>query len=120
MTKPPRDGARPEPVRRPTRDPYGLLPKGVPIAAVLVDRRACWLIGFVTLSLADGNLPFTPNSPAATAGRRRATRSRRGRRPRRTSSSSRPRSPGIEVAGTLVYAKDGNIWTPDRRRRRRS
>ena len=32
------------------------------------------------------------------------------RRRRRTSSSCRAWSPGIEVAGTLVYAKDGNIW----------
>ncbi len=32
-----------EPRRRATRDPYGLMPKGTPIAAILARRRgSCW------------------------------------------------------------------------------
>ncbi len=109
MTRPPRDG-RPEPARRPTRDPYGLLPKGVPIAAVL-SIVGLLAFAFVTLSLSNGNLPFTPGVANGDGGPQASDEI-----PARTPTPSNvvivpTPEPGIEVAGTLVYAKDGNIWT---------
>ncbi len=58
MTTPP-NGARPEPPRRPARDPYGLLPTGMPIAAA-VSIIGLLVIAIVTLNLTNGKLPFTP------------------------------------------------------------
>ncbi|HEY4189789.1 MAG TPA: hypothetical protein VGM28_05145 [Candidatus Limnocylindrales bacterium] len=109
MTKPPRDGVHPEPSRPPTRDPYGLLPKGLPIAAI-VSIIGLLAIGLVTFSLADGNLPFTPN--LAGGGGPQASDEVPDRTPTPSNIVIVPTpEPGIEVAGTLVYAKDGNIWT---------
>ncbi len=111
MTQPPRDGARPEPPKRPartTRDPYGLLPSGVPIAAVL-SVVALLVIGIVTLNLTNGELPFSPGGGAAPQGTDDV--------PARTATPSNevivatpPPDTGITVPGTLVYAKAGNIW----------
>ena len=85
-------------------------------------RRACrsppccrssglLVIAFVTLSLSNGNLPFTPG---ANGGRRAA-----GDRPGPGADADaverrrcpEPRGPRHRGPGTLVYAKDGNIWT---------
>jgi dipeptidyl aminopeptidase/acylaminoacyl peptidase len=107
MTKPPRDGARPEPPRRPARDPYGLLPKGVPIAAA-VSIVGLLIIGIVTLNLTSGKLPITPGGGEPQGS---------DELPARTATPSNevivatpPPDTGITVPGTLVYAKAGNIW----------
>ena len=107
MTTPP-NGAKPEPPRRPARDPYGLLPTGMPIAAV-VSIIGLLVIAIVTLNLTNGKLPFTPggggSGPQGT-----------DQVPTRTATPSNVvevpsiEVPGIDVPGTLVYAKDGNIW----------
>ena len=107
MTKPPSDG--PRPARRPARDPYGLLPKGVPIAAV-ASIIGLVVIAFVTLGLTQGQLPITPGG--GNAGGPQASGDEI---PARTPTPSNivivpTPEPGIEVGGTLVYAKDGNIW----------
>jgi dipeptidyl aminopeptidase/acylaminoacyl peptidase len=108
MTKPPSDGPRPGPARRPARDPYGLLPKGVPIAAV-ASIVGLVVIGFVTLGLTQGQLPITPDG--GNAGGPQASDEIPARTPTPSNIVIVPTpEPGIEVGGTLVYAKDGNIW----------
>ncbi len=108
MTKSPREGGRPEPARRPTRDPYGLLPSGVPIAAI-ASIVGLLVLGFVTLGLTNGQLPV---SAGGDGGGPQGT----DQVPTRTATPSNVvevpsiEVPGIEVPGTLVYAKDGNIW----------
>ena len=108
MTTPP-NGAKPEPPRRPARDPYGLLPTGMPIAAV-VSIIGLLVIAIVTLNLTNGKLPFTPGGggggPQGTdqVPTRTATPSNVVERARAIEDT------GIDVPGTLVYAKDGNIW----------
>ena len=51
------DRAGSEPPRRPSRDPYGLLPAGVPIAAVL-SIVGLLVIGIFTLNLTNGGQFF--------------------------------------------------------------
>ena len=94
---------RPRPVR-PAADAACRSPPCVSIVGLLV-------IAIVTLNLTNGQLPFTPGG-----GGRRAAGHRRGpdadRRRRRTIvDRRRAPEPGHRACpGTLVYAKDGNIW----------
>lgn len=105
MTKSP----RPAPAKRPTRDPYGLLPSGVPIAAIAAIVGLL-VIGFVTLGLTQGQLPISPGGGGGDGGPQASDET-----PARTPTPSNivivpTPEPGIDVAGTLVYAKDGNVW----------
>jgi TolB protein len=110
MSTSPRDGARPEPPRRPARDPYGLLPAGVPIAAV-ASIVGLLIIGVVTLNLANGELPINPGGGGGNGGQ--ASNEPPARTPTPSSVvvvATPPPDTGITVPGTLVYAKAGNIW----------
>ncbi len=99
---------RPAP-KRATRDPYGILPTGTPIAAAL-SVVGLIVIALITITLANGQLPTGVGSvggpgPGATGDSG----------PVRTATPSNQvivetPPPGVEVPGTFVYAKDGNIW----------
>ncbi len=109
MTTPPPRDTRKGPGRPRSRDPYGLLPTGVPIAAV-VSVVGVLLIALVTLGLFNGQLPITPGANGAAPGA-----SGGDDEPARTPTPSNvviveTPEPGITVPGTFVYAKDGNIW----------
>ena len=83
--------------------------RGVPLAAVL-SIVGLVVIAFATLSLTSGNLPFVPGSvgqaPGSTANPGTVTKT-----PTPVNVVVVPTEvPGIEVPGTLLYAKDGNIW----------
>ena len=83
--------------------------RGVPLAAVL-SIVGLLLIGLGTLALSSGDLPFVPTSGGQgpdSSGNPGAV----------TGTHTPPNivvvpteAPGIDVPGTLVYAKDGNIW----------
>jgi TolB protein len=97
--------------RRATRDPYGLLPTGTPIAAAL-SVVGLVVIALVTISLGNGQLPVGvggngggqgPGATGNTGPVRTATPSNQ------VIVETPP--PGLTVPGTFVYAKDGNIWT---------
>jgi dipeptidyl aminopeptidase/acylaminoacyl peptidase len=105
----------PRPPRRaPSKDPYGLLPKGAPIAAI-VSIGGLLLVFAVSLSLLNGDVPFGIGSGGGGGG---------GGEPGSTSAPEVARTPtpsnivvvptaepeAAKVLGTLVYAKDGNIW----------
>ena len=108
MTTPP-NGARPEPPRRPTRDPYGLLPSGMPIAAA-ISIIGLLVIGIVTLNLTNGKLPFTPGGGGGGGAQSTDQVPTRTATPSNVVEVPSIEVPGIDVPGTLVYAKDGNIW----------
>lgn len=106
MTRPGRDGVRPAGPSRPVRDPYGLLPAGTPIAAVL-SIVGLLVIAFATLAVSDGSLPIAavgggPNASGGTGGVAQT--------PTPSSVVIVPDDPLADVPGTIVYAKDGNIW----------
>lgn len=89
-------------------DPYGLKPSSSLIAPV-ASIVGLALIAWISFSLLTGNLPFHIGKPAASgaiAG------------PARTPTPSNivevpSQSPGDQLKGTLVYAKDGNLWIQD-------
>ena len=97
------DGSR-VPAPRGTRMPIGLrgsIAGGLSVIGLLA-------IALVTLTLGSGDLPFSPGSggPGASGG---------GGGGARTPTPSNvivvpPESAGVKVPGTIVYAKDGNIW----------
>ena len=109
MTRSPNRTPRPAP-KRAARDPYGLLPKGTPIAAAL-SVAGLLVITLVTITLGSGKLPVNIGGNL-------------GGQPQASGDNEPPRTPtpsnivvvpsdepaGITVPGTLVYAKDGNIW----------
>lgn len=102
----------PRPPRRaPSKDPYGLLPKGTPVAAI-VSIAGLLLVFVVSLSLLNGDLPFgigggggggEPGSTSKPEVARTPT-------PPNIVVVPAPEAQDIEVRGTLVYVKDGNIW----------
>lgn len=110
MSRSPR-ADRPRAVRPPSgRDPYGLLPAGTPIAPI-VSAVGLVLVAVVSLTLLSGQLPsFGGNGggsgdPAATDDPGVI------RTPTPSGLVVVPtEAPGIDVPGTFVYAKDGNIW----------
>jgi dipeptidyl aminopeptidase/acylaminoacyl peptidase len=101
---------RPRATRPPGRkDPYGLLPAGTPLAAIL-SIVGLVVIGIVTLSLLNGSLPFGGGS-TGNAGPGATDDPKVLRTPTPSNLVVVPtEAPGIKVPGTLVYAKDGNIW----------
>jgi dipeptidyl aminopeptidase/acylaminoacyl peptidase len=111
MTRNPR-ADRPPAARPPGRkDPYGLLPSGTPLAAIL-SVIGLVLIGLVTLSLVNGNLPVGGSTTGNGDGGPGATDD-----PKVLRTPTPPdvvvvptEEPGLEVPGTIVYAKAGNIW----------
>jgi Tol biopolymer transport system component len=92
------------------RMPSTVSTRGIPIAAVL-SITGLLVIAFVTLSLANGKLPFVPTAGGQGPGS--------SNKPGTVANTPTPsnvvvvptEAPGIVVPGTLVYAKDGNIWT---------
>ncbi|HEX7473793.1 MAG TPA: hypothetical protein VF323_11980 [Candidatus Limnocylindrales bacterium] len=95
--------------RRPrSGDPYGIRPSAALIAPA-VSIIGLILIGWVSVGLMTGNLPFKPgghSGPGASLG------------PARTPTSSDvvivpSESPGDVLKGTIVYAKAGNLWIQD-------
>jgi Tol biopolymer transport system component len=104
-----RDGRSPREVReRPVRDPYGLLPGGLPVAAVL-SIAGLLVIAVATLAVSNGTLPFTPGGggtgPQGSGNADVVTKT-----PTPPSVVVVPQDPAADVPGTIVYAKDGNIW----------
>jgi dipeptidyl aminopeptidase/acylaminoacyl peptidase len=101
------------PRRAPSKDPHGLLPRGTPIAAI-VSVLGLVLLFAVSLSLLNGDLPFGIGGGGGGDGGEPGSTS--GPEVVRTPTPSNivvvptPEAPDITVAGTLVYAKDGNIW----------
>jgi hypothetical protein len=99
-----RGGSRP-PRSRPVRDPYGLLPPGTPVAAIL-SIVGLLAVAVATLSLSNGTIPVSAGGgPDGSGG---------GGGPAKTATPSNvvivPDDPLADIPGTIVYAKDGNIW----------
>lgn len=103
---------------RPTRQAGtpspGLLPDGVPIAAV-VSAVLLLVVAVVSLNLMGGNLPFVG---ASTGGNGNGNGPGKTDDPKvlKTPTPSNEVvvpsvEPGITVPGTLIYVKDGNIWS---------
>lgn len=93
------------------RAPRGSLSRRIPLAAVL-SLAGLVLIAFATLSLAGGNLPFLAggnggSGPGGSGGPGTVART-----PTPPDIVVVPTTkPGLEVPGSLVYARQGNIWT---------
>lgn len=106
MTRSSRVGGRPPASPRPVRDPYGLLPAGTPIAAIL-SIVGLLVIAVLTVSLANGELPLTANGGAAnpSGGPNGVSRT-----PTPSNEVVIPEDPLAEVSGTIVYVKAGNVW----------
>jgi hypothetical protein len=106
MTSAPRPPSRPA-----SRDPYGLLPKGTPVAMILA-AVGLLLVGVVTISLGNGNLPFNVGGGGGGTGPGASGQPQVVKTPTPVDVVvvPSPEAPGITVPGTLVYAKDGNIW----------
>jgi len=107
MSRTPDRTPRPAP-RRATRDPYGLLPAGAPIAAAL-SLAGLVMIALVTVTLGNGQLPVvggvTGPGPAGSGD------SGVVRTPTPSNEVVVPTEPpGLVIPGTFVYAKDGNVW----------
>lgn len=92
---------------RPVRDPYGLLPSGTPVAALL-SLAGLVAVALVTLALGSGQLPFLSGGragPGASGDPGVA------RTPTPSGQVVVPTpAPGVTIPGSLVYAKAGNIW----------
>ena len=102
----------PRPVRnqRPVRDPYGLLPAGTPIAAVLAVAGLL-MVGLVTVVVGSGQLPFNVGVGPAGPGPGGSGDPGVVRTPTPSNEVVVPTEPpGLVIPGTLVYAKEGNIW----------
>ena len=105
----PRDGAGPRDDRG-GRGPSGFLPTGTPLAAVL-SIVGLFVIGFVTMSLFSGEVPgltggvVEPGATEDPAVQRTPTPSGVVVVPTRP-----PEVVAEPIPGTLVYAKDGNVW----------
>lgn len=109
MTPPPRDNPRDNPrgVRaRPVRDPYGLLPPGATIAVAL-SVVGLLVVAVATLGIGNGTLPISPggNGPGSSGGNGGVAHT-----PTPSNVVIVPDDPLADVPGTIVYAKDGNIW----------
>jgi Tol biopolymer transport system component len=106
---------RPRAARPPGRkDPYGLLPAGAPIAAIL-SAIGLVVVAFASIALLQGQLPIgggQGNGNGNGNGQPGATDDPRVIKTPTPSGvvvvPSEP--PTVEIPGTFVYAKDGNIW----------
>ncbi|HEY5496671.1 MAG TPA: hypothetical protein VIK16_08400, partial [Candidatus Limnocylindrales bacterium] len=96
---------RPEPrsARRASRDPYGI-GNLAPFLAPLLSMAGLLVVALVTVFALTGRVPFLGN-PTANGGGGNVP-------PGRTPSPSAPPdvNPAIEVQGSLVYVKAGNLW----------
>ena len=106
MTSSGRGGGRPARGPRPVRDPYGLLPAGTPVAAIL-SIVGLLLIALATVSLANGDLPLAPGGggPDGSSDPGIVTRT-----PTPSNVIVIPDDPLADVPGTIVYVKAGNVW----------
>jgi Tol biopolymer transport system component len=108
MTRSNGDRVRPPARPRPVRDPYGLLPAGTPIAAILAVVGLL-VITLFTVSLSGGQLPFVVSGggggPDSSDGPGVVTRT-----PTPSNIVVIPDDPLADVPGTIVYVKDGNVW----------
>ena len=97
--------------RRPAaRDPRGLLPAGLPIAAIL-SIVGLLLVAVVTLSLSNGQLPFGGSTGNGGTGPGATDDPTVIQTPTPSNVVVVPtEEPGVDIPGTFVYAKDGNIW----------
>jgi dipeptidyl aminopeptidase/acylaminoacyl peptidase len=91
---------------RPSRDPYGLLPSGLPIAPIL-SMVGLLVVGILTVNLLNGQIPFLSgggggggegNPPAVV------------RTPTPSDVVVVPEDPRADIPGTIAYVKEGNIW----------
>lgn len=101
-----RSGRR-APRPRLVRDPYGLLPAGTPVAAIL-SIVGLLVIAVATLSLVNGKLPIAAGGgggPDSSGGNGGITKT-----PTPSNVVNVPDDPLADVPGSIVYAKDGNIW----------
>ena len=107
MTRSPR--AVPGPAR--ARGSLGPSTAGIPVAA-LISAVGLVLIALATISVVNGNLPFLPGGNGGPGPGGPGDPGGAFRTPTPPDIVVVPTSrPGIEVLGTLLYAKDGNIWT---------
>lgn len=93
--------------RRSGPSPQALLSQGISIGA-LVSLVGLLVIAVVTWSLGNGQLPFVPGAAAA-PGSSAQPDVQRTPTPPDVVEVPTP-SPGFVLPGTIVYAKDGNIW----------
>lgn len=109
MTRSPR-ADRPRAGRPPTRrDPYGLVPAGTPLAAML-SVLGLLIVAFVTVSLLSGQLPGL-GAPVGNGDPGTTDDPGVLKTPTPSHIVVVPtEEPGLEIPGTFVYAKDGNIW----------
>ena len=89
-----------------SRSPRGVPSPGATIIVIL-SIVGLAVIAAGTLALGSGDLPFTPGGPGPGASGAVG--------PAKTATPSNvvivpTEKPGIKVPGTLVYAKDGNVW----------
>ncbi len=107
MSSPGRGTPRSTPRLRGSGDPYGLLPAGAPIAAIL-SIMGLLLIAYATLAVSSGKLPVggggggAPGASGDTGGVAKTATP--------TNVVIVPDDPLADVPGTIVYAKAGNIW----------
>lgn len=109
MTRSPRASGPAAPRPRDPRASLGLLSAGAPLAVVL-SIVGLALVAAGTLAVASGHLPFALSAGAGTGGSGGG-----GVGPAKTATAPNviivpSAAPGIAIPGTLVYAKDGNIW----------
>jgi Tol biopolymer transport system component len=100
------------PAARPSTGRASRIPSldGIPIAAVL-SVVGLVLIAVVTLSLTSGNLAFLTGGNGGPGPNGSGDPGVVARTPTPSNVIVVPsEQPGLEVPGTLVYAKDGNIW----------
>ena len=113
MTRSPRSD-RPSAPRPPgARDPYGLLPAGTPIAAV-ISIIGLFVVGIVTFAVASGSIPLSGGSGNGN-GNGNGPNVTDDPKVLRTPTPSNEvivptEEPGLVIPGTITYAKDGNIW----------
>lgn len=105
MTREPRTSPRPAARTRAPRDPYGLLPAGTPIAAVL-SVLGLVVVALVTLSLGSGQLPIAAGGQPGGSGNPDGA----PHTPTPSNVVVVPDDPLADVKGSIVYAKAGNIW----------
>lgn len=95
----------PRRVPRPSRDPYGLLPTGLPIAPLL-SVAGLVLVAALTFNLANGRLPFIPGGGGGGPGSPPPV----ARTPTPSDVVVVPEDPRASVPGSIVYVKHGNVW----------
>jgi hypothetical protein len=111
MTRAPRSD-RPRVARPPgSRDPYGLLPSGTPVAAIL-SVVGLLLVGVVTFAVANGSIPLGGlGSPGGSQAPGQTDDPAILKTPTPSGEVIVPtQEPGLEIPGSIVYAKAGNIW----------